>query len=126
MIYFKLNTGRTVRFEMYHLYPTNGGALEGPISREDSIKVVRERAERLWGKDRPTVLVEPPWRAGPLPEWTVLLWLGSEAIADGCGSHLFLIAFLSAERVMQQAPVYLAEDLLRTVPWEKHAEDWWP
>ena len=124
MTRFKLNTGRTVRFDMYHLYPTNGGSLGGRLPRDKMIKVIRERAERIWGTDRPTVLVEPP--PGDLPEWTVFLWLGSEAIADGCGSHLFLIAFLSAERVMQQAPVYLAEDLLRTVPWEKHAEDWWP
>lgn len=120
-----LNTGRTVRLEMYHLYTTNGGALEGSLPRDAMIKVVRERAQRLWGQHRPTVLVEPP--PGPLSEWTVFLWLDSTALtADGCGSHLFLIAFLSAEQVLQQAPAHLAENLLRDIPWEKHAENWEP
>jgi hypothetical protein len=124
MTSFKLNTGRTVRLEMYHLYPTNGGSLEGSPAREESIQIAKERAARLWGEGRPTVLIEPP--PGPLPEYTACLWLDSEAIADGYGSHLCLITFVSAGRAMQQAPLYLAEALLRELSWEEHAEDWDP
>lgn len=124
MASFIAEDGREIRIEMYHLTRTYGGLLEGRPPRDKMLTAVRERAVRLWGDCRPTVVREPS--GDKLPEWTVYAWLGSETLADGCGSHLFLIFFVDAMSALGSLPVDVCRDELRNVVWEEKAEDWWP
>ena len=114
---------REARVDMFHIARTYAGVLEGRPMRDQMLGPIKQRSIDLWGRDREIVLKAS--HGDYFPEWTAYAWLSSGAIADGCGSHLFLIFFVESGEAAC-LPRELVRRALEGVKWEECAKDWWP
>jgi hypothetical protein len=106
-----------LRLEASYSYTTYGGCYEGPPSPKSCIEQARQQAEKLWGKHRPVLVIEPTVKSKMLSKWTHLVsGLGPAMDDDNDGSHLIVIWW------SEMSPD--TNRVLASVDWESHAKDY--
>jgi hypothetical protein len=140
--------GVAVYLDSFYMYDTYSGVLEGMPTPEDMISSAQNRLTRIWGDNRPVLLVQPTLKdvsgtmppamlqryqqvhngAVPqkLPHRCMMAWLSSYTVPDGSdahGSHAFVIWFADADSTNPLADALAAVDA--NGGWWKNANVWW-
>lgn len=82
-----------IQIDSIHIERTYGGVMEGRPSYDYIEKSARSKLERLFGTERPVLVLEPKGK-DRLPRYQHICWLTGPALQDGHGSHLFVICWL--------------------------------
>lgn len=125
------------RDETSHFYHPEDGSREEQI--EKHYQRARRDIEAMWGSGRPTYIVPPDFSTSPLapgswhsPRYRYFAWVSStEMDGEKHGSHAFLIWWQEggtdpdASRYEADCPslVEAVERILKAVPWEEIAAD---
>jgi len=102
-----------------HVSRTYGGSYAGRVESKVMIEAARKSVERLFGPDRPTLVLPPKTQGDALPEWQYVAWFSCYTPVeneDACGSHLFVVWW---DDVLCLDP----SSILDKVYWKKHAKD---